>query len=81
MHTPENVQVGDKVLILRPAYVAGKIGVVCGREVVSGGQPSNRWLIQVDCDNFSDNFSDNISENIVVSLTKNEFQVIRQGKQ
>ncbi|MDM9384392.1 hypothetical protein QUB80_27350 [Chlorogloeopsis sp. ULAP01] len=66
MHTPENVQIGAKVLILRPAYVAGKVGVVCGREVLSDNQPSDRWLIQVN------------SENIVVSLTPNDFQVISQ---
>jgi hypothetical protein len=77
LHTPENVQVGDKVLILRPGYVAGKVGIVCGREVLSGGQPSNRWLIQVDLDNIFDD----ISENIVVSLTPREFQVIRPDRQ
>lgn len=57
------------MLILRPAYVAGKVGVVCGRESGSDGQPSNRWLIQVDSD----------TENIVVSLTWNEFQLMPPG--
>ncbi|AUB35071.1 hypothetical protein COO91_00925 [Nostoc flagelliforme CCNUN1] len=38
MHTPKPVQVGDKVLILRPFYVTGKVGVVCGREPRSGAQ-------------------------------------------
>jgi hypothetical protein len=80
LHTPENVQVGDKVLILRPAYVAGKVGVVCGLEVLSGDQPRNRWLIQVNFDNIFDDFSNNFSEKIVVSLTKSEFQVIHQDK-
>ncbi len=69
MQNPHNIQVGDEVLILRPAYVAGKIGIVCGREVVSDGQPSDRWLIQVD------------SENIVISLSQDEFQVIPQHKE
>ncbi|RCJ40932.1 hypothetical protein A6770_36960 [Nostoc minutum NIES-26] len=66
MHTPDPVQVGDRVLILRPAYVAGKVGVVCGRESRSDAQPSTRWLIQVESD----------TENIVVSLLRNEFEVI-----
>ncbi|MBF2009609.1 hypothetical protein ACF3DV_15415 [Chlorogloeopsis fritschii PCC 9212] len=66
MHTPEEIQIGAKVLILSPAYVAGRIGVVCGREVLSDNLPSDRWLIQVD------------SENIVVSLTRNDFQVLPQ---
>ena len=67
MHTPDPIQVGDRVLILRPAYVAGKVGVVRGRESRSDAQPSNRWLIQVKED----------TENIVVSLLRNEFEVIR----
>jgi hypothetical protein len=54
------------VLILRHFYVAGKVGVVCGRESHSDGQASNRWLIQVEED----------EENIIVSLTVNEFEVI-----
>uniref|UniRef100_UPI0035A0F02D hypothetical protein n=1 Tax=Hassallia byssoidea TaxID=482630 RepID=UPI0035A0F02D len=51
-------------MILHPAYVAGKIGVVRAQEILSDGQPSGRWLIEID------------SENIIVSLTANEFQVI-----
>lgn len=52
---------GDRVLILRPFYVTGKVGVICERE---SGQPQ-RWLIKVDGD-----------ENIVVSLLANEFQAL-----
>ncbi len=52
------------MLILDPAYVAGKIGVVCAQEILSDGQASGRWLIEID------------SENIIVSLTAREFQVI-----
>ncbi|ARV57426.1 hypothetical protein BZZ01_01185 [Nostocales cyanobacterium HT-58-2] len=59
-------KVGDKVLILRPAYVAGKIGEVCGREILLEGQSGVRWLIQVDC------------ENIMVSLTPREFERLTQ---
>lgn len=69
MHTPDPVQVGDRVLILRPFYVAGKVGVVCGRESRSDGQATNRWLIQVDV------------ENIVVSLKRHEFEVINSESQ
>jgi hypothetical protein len=65
LHSPNDIQVGDQVLILQPAYVAGKVGVVCGQEVISGGQSSDRWLIQV------------VSEDMVVSLTRDEFQVLR----
>ncbi|MUG91439.1 hypothetical protein F7734_02625 [Scytonema sp. UIC 10036] len=54
----------DKVLILCPAYVAGKIGVIVDREMLSRAKFSGRWLIQVN------------SENIVVSLTPKEFEVV-----
>ncbi|HIK06784.1 MAG TPA: hypothetical protein IGS40_19170 [Trichormus sp. M33_DOE_039] len=64
MHIPKTIQIGDKVLILRPAYVAGKFGVICGRESLADGQSNNRWLIQAEV------------ENIVVSLTPQDFQVI-----
>ncbi|RAM52805.1 hypothetical protein BLD44_018695 [Mastigocladus laminosus UU774] len=64
MHNSENVQVGAKVLILEPVYVAGKTGVVRCLEQLSDGRLSDRWLIEVN------------AENIVVSLACNEFQVI-----
>ncbi|ARV60843.1 hypothetical protein BZZ01_21470 [Nostocales cyanobacterium HT-58-2] len=63
MHNPKSVQVGDKVLVLHPAYVAGKVGVIFCREILSGDQPSGRWLVQVDAE-------------IVVSLTRREFQTL-----
>jgi hypothetical protein len=66
LHTPDPIQVGDKVLILRPFYVTGKVGVVCGQESRSDGQSSTHWLIQVEED----------EENIVVSLNPNEFLLI-----
>jgi hypothetical protein len=58
------VKIGTRVLILLPPYVAGKVGVVCHREVLAEDQPSQRWLIQVK------------AENILVSLTQEEFQVL-----
>lgn len=57
-------KVGDKVLILRPAYVAGQVGKICAKEVLSGAHPSGRWLIQLD------------SEDIVVSLSPKEFELV-----
>ncbi|MBD2535760.1 hypothetical protein H6G97_42965 [Nostoc flagelliforme FACHB-838] len=66
MQTPDPAQIGDTVLILNPFYVTGKVGVVCGREPHSDGESSIRWLIQVDSD----------QENILVSLRRNEFEVI-----
>ena len=68
MRSAIDPKVGDKVLILRPAYVAGKVGVICGRELLSSGQSSVRWLIRVD--------SENDSESMVVSLTPKEFEVL-----
>ncbi|WP_414562108.1 MULTISPECIES: hypothetical protein [unclassified Anabaena] len=64
MYTSKNIQVGNKVLILRPAYVIGKVGVVCGVESNSRNQTSKRWIIQIE------------SENMMVSLTPDEFQVL-----
>jgi len=64
LHTSNYVHIGNRVLILLPAYVSGKIGVVCAREVLSDGQLTQRWLIRVN------------AENIVVSLTQDEFQVL-----
>jgi len=69
LHTPETFPIGERVLILHPPYVAGKIGLVRAQEVLSDGQPSGRWLIEV------------YSENIIVSLTAKEFQVIIGGKE
>lgn len=61
---PDNVQIGDRVLIFSPAYVAGRVGVVYGREDLSDGQPSDRWLIQVP------------PENMMLSLNRDEFEPI-----
>ncbi|MDH6058009.1 hypothetical protein NWP25_10890 [Chrysosporum ovalisporum Ak1311] len=62
MYTSNSVRLGDKVLILRPAYVIGKVGIVRGIESNSHSQANIRWIIQIE------------SENIVVSLTPDEFQ-------
>ncbi|MBD2438449.1 hypothetical protein H6G69_16745 [Nostoc sp. FACHB-110] len=67
MQNSERIQVGDRVLILTPSYVAGKYGVVRGRESRSDIQASQRWLIQVE---------DVDSADVVVSLIANEFIVV-----
>ncbi|NMG10872.1 hypothetical protein [Brasilonema sp. UFV-L1] len=64
MRSAIDPKVGDKVLILRPAYVAGKVGVICDQEMLFCGHLSGRWLIRLD------------SEDIVVSLTPKEFKVV-----
>ena len=64
LRTPEDITLGARVLILLPTYVAGKVGTICGREVLSDSQPSNRWLVQLDV------------EDIVVSLTPKEFRIL-----
>ncbi|MBD2464338.1 hypothetical protein H6G89_25365 [Oscillatoria sp. FACHB-1407] len=63
---PDMIQVGDRVEILAPTYVAGKIGVVCGRELLTTDELSDRWLIQVDV------------EQMIVSLYTSEFRVIKR---
>lgn len=69
-------KVGNKVLILRPAYVAGKIGIIVNREILSGNKFDNRWLIQVDIEKIVVSLTPKEFEKIVVSLTPKEFEVI-----
>ena len=61
---PEDVTLGARVLILLPTYVAGKVGTICGREVLPNGQPSSRWLVRLE------------AEDMVVSLTPEEFRIL-----
>ncbi|HEY9804568.1 MAG TPA: hypothetical protein V6D25_29820 [Leptolyngbyaceae cyanobacterium] len=67
MENSERIQVGDRVLILNPAYVAGKYGVVRGRESNSDRTANQRWLIQVEDGDLSE---------IVVSLVLGEFTLV-----
>ncbi len=69
MYTSHSLKVGDQVLILSPAYVMGKVGVVCGMESSYDTQAHTRWIIQI------------ASENMVVSLTRDEFQALSPGFQ
>lgn len=62
----EGIQVGDKVIVLRPSYIAGKVGFVCAKEVLSEEEVSKRWIIRID------------SENIMVSLKLKEFELLAE---
>lgn len=64
MYSPKNIQIGVRVAILQPDYVADAIGVVIAHEELADGELSDRWLIQV------------VDEDVVLSLTSEEFQVI-----
>lgn len=59
-------QVGDKVFILHPAYVAGNVGIVRGEEILADGKPSGNWIIEVT------------SQDFVLSLAENDFQIINK---
>ncbi len=67
MENSQRIQVGDRVLILSPSYVAGKYGIVRGRESNSDSPANQRWLIQVE---------DEESSEIVVSLVLGEFTLV-----
>lgn len=60
----ESVQVGDRVEILQPSYLTGKVGTVLGREEIFNGHSSDRWLVQVMPDEY------------VVSLAVDEFRLL-----
>ena len=62
----KDIQVGDKVIILRPSHVAGKIGVIHAKEVLTDENVSRRWIIQID------------SENIMLSLNRREFELLNE---
>ncbi len=67
LQNSKHIQVGDRAVILRPTYVAGKYGIVCGRESNSNNPANQRWLIQVE---------DVDSSDILVSLIVGEFILI-----
>lgn len=67
MENSQRIQVGDRVLIVSPSYVAGKYGVVRGRESMSDNPANQRWLIQVEDEGWSE---------IVVSLVLGEFTLV-----
>ncbi len=59
-----NIQVGARVRILEPDYVAGQTGIIVSREILSDGKVSRRWIIQVE------------SEEILLSLDPEQFLVL-----
>jgi hypothetical protein len=46
----QRIQTGARVRVLQPDYAAGQIGVVIGPEELLEGQPTERWLIQIEQD-------------------------------
>ena len=66
MDNSKDIQIGDKVVILRPSHIVGKIGIICAREILPDEKVSKRWIIRID------------SENIMVSLTRKEFDLLAE---
>ncbi|MEM6401542.1 MAG: hypothetical protein AAF757_15115 [Cyanobacteria bacterium P01_D01_bin.116] len=64
MANSQGIRVGDKVIILRPSHIAGKIGFIYARETLPNEEVSKRWIIRID------------SENVMVSLTPKEFELL-----
>ncbi|MBV6621966.1 MAG: hypothetical protein KI793_03265 [Rivularia sp. (in: Bacteria)] len=63
----QGIKVGDKVIILRPSYIAGKVGFIHAKEILSDEEVSKRWIIRID------------SDNIMVSLTPKEFELLTKS--
>ncbi len=66
MDNSKDIQIGDKVVILRPSHIAGKIGFIYAKEILSNEEFSKRWIIRMD------------SENIMVSLSAKEFELLAE---
>jgi hypothetical protein len=58
------IQVGARVKVLQPAYVAQRTGVILSKEELPDGKITGRWIIQIE------------GENILLSLMPQEFEVI-----
>jgi hypothetical protein len=58
------IQVGTRVKVLQPAYVAHRTGVILSKEELPDGKITGRWIIQIE------------GENILLSLMPQEFAVI-----
>ncbi|MEO1432260.1 MAG: hypothetical protein AAFS12_06940 [Cyanobacteria bacterium J06632_19] len=63
----QGIRVGDKVIILRPSYIAGKVGFIYAKEILSDEEVSKRWIVRIE------------SENIMVSLTSKEFELLTKS--
>ncbi|MGD1913384.1 MAG: hypothetical protein ACFB2X_21830 [Rivularia sp. (in: cyanobacteria)] len=64
MANSEDIQIGNKVVILHPSHIAGKTGFIYAQETLSDKEFSKRWIIRID------------SENIMVSLSTKEFELL-----
>lgn len=64
MANSQSIRVGDKVIVLRPSHIAGKVGFIYARETLPNEEVSKRWIIRID------------SENIMVSLSPKEFELL-----
>lgn len=62
--TDQEIRVGDRVEILQPDYVAGKMGKILTPELVQDGQLTGRWIVKVE------------QEEVLLSLLPEEFRVI-----
>nr|WP_232435790.1 hypothetical protein [Rivularia sp. PCC 7116] len=67
MANSQGIRVGDKVIILRPSHIAGKVGFIYAKEILSDEEVSKRWIVRID------------SENIMVSLTPKEFELLSKS--
>lgn len=67
MANSQSLRVGDKVIILRPSHIAGKVGFIYAKETLPNEEVSKRWIIRID------------SENIMVSLSPKEFELLTKN--
>ena len=64
MANSEEIQIGNKVVILRPSHIAGKKGFIYAKETLSDEKFSKRWIIRID------------SDDVMVSLSTKEFELL-----
>ncbi|WP_416666241.1 hypothetical protein [Egbenema bharatensis] len=48
VNDPDRIQIGARVRVLQPDYAAGEIGIVISQEELLDGQPTGRWIIQIE---------------------------------
>lgn len=66
MANSKEIQIGNKVVILHPSHIAGKMGFIYAKEILSDEEFSKRWIIRID------------PENIMVSLSTKEFELLAE---
>lgn len=64
MHDSKQIRAGNRVEILQPTYVSGRIGIILAPEELIGRQSTDRWIVQVE------------SDEILLSLNPSEFRLI-----